>query len=170
MAGGKKLEDLPIPTILQATDLDTADPVFLEKGDLASAIYASSALYPVLPPIEIDGKWLVDGGYHSEIPLMEAVRRSNDIIIVLSFDQVPEQQPSNFFKLFTGFINQVVHYHTHSHTSLAVNTHQNEILFLRHFFKTPISIWDVNKLPEVIDMGYQVLKNKEQEILNMLLL
>jgi len=168
ISDGLKLEDLPIPTILQATDLDTAEPVFLETGDLASAIYASSALYPVLPPIQIENKWLVDGAYHSETPLMEAVKRTNDLIIVLTFDQVNDNNPSSFFKFFTGFINQVVRHHTLSHTSLALNMHQNDILFLRHYFKAPISIWDVKKMPEIIEMGRSVLKSKEREILNAL--
>jgi len=163
MSGDRRLEDLSVKTILQATNLETGEPVFLEKGDMASAIYASSALYPILPPINIDGKWLVDGAYHSEVPLTEAVNRTNDVIIVLVFEQAPPTHHNSFLTFFTSFIGQVAHHHTHTQNSFAVNLHQNDIIFLRYYFKEAISIWDTKKLPLILDVG-------KQEILDILTL
>ena len=53
---------LPTPFFCIATDIETGDQVVLNKGNLAQAILASSAFPTLFPPVEINGKFLVDGG------------------------------------------------------------------------------------------------------------
>jgi NTE family protein len=50
-----------------ATDLEKGEHVVLNKGNLAQSIRASAAFPTVVKPIEIDGKWLVDGWIESTI-------------------------------------------------------------------------------------------------------
>jgi NTE family protein len=59
--------------------------VVLERGLVCDALYASSALFPILPPIQIDGRWVRDGYYTSPLPVSEAVKHDMDVIIALTF-------------------------------------------------------------------------------------
>ena len=47
--GDLRLENLPIPLILQATDLLSGEGIEMDSGSLVEAVYASCAAYPFLP-------------------------------------------------------------------------------------------------------------------------
>jgi NTE family protein len=72
---------LPIPFICVATDLETGEPVILDKGYLPLAMRASMAIPTFFAPIEIDGKLLADGGMVNNFPVKELVDMGADIII-----------------------------------------------------------------------------------------
>ncbi len=63
MYGDQKMEELKIRTIFQATNLLSGDPVLLTSGLVRETVYASAALFPILPPYCIDDRWLIDGAY-----------------------------------------------------------------------------------------------------------
>lgn len=67
--GARRIEELPLPLALQATDLDTGEGVVLRRGPVVDALYASSAAPPLLPPIKLDGRWLADGALSDPAPL-----------------------------------------------------------------------------------------------------
>ncbi|WP_426162803.1 patatin-like phospholipase family protein [Sandarakinorhabdus sp. DWP1-3-1] len=55
-----------------AVDLETGEDVFYDTADRAIEarhIRASAALPVTFPPVEIDGRWLVDGGLSANLPL-----------------------------------------------------------------------------------------------------
>ncbi len=56
------LEDLPIPLHVVACDVLTGSEVLLSRGPLVDAVLASAAIPGVLPPIEWEGRLLIDGG------------------------------------------------------------------------------------------------------------
>ncbi len=64
--------DLPGPFMAVATDLADGSEVRLASGDLRRVLMASSAIPGLLPPVEIDGRPLVDGGVVSEVPVAAA--------------------------------------------------------------------------------------------------
>ncbi len=82
--GRGSFDDMPIPFRAVATDIVTGEPVSLEEGDLAMAMRASMAVPGVLPPAEIDGRLLVDGGLSKNIPIDVAQAMGADIIIVVA--------------------------------------------------------------------------------------
>ncbi len=71
--GEKNIEDLAIPFAAIACDITTGERIVLEKGPLTPAVRASSAFPVVFPPIEIDGRLLIDGGIVDNLPV-EQVR------------------------------------------------------------------------------------------------
>lgn len=169
--GLRNIEDLEIPFLIYATDLDTGEPVVLDKGRLVESVYASGSLFPVLPPIQIDGRWLVDGGYHNGVPILEAIKRDSDVIVVLIFE---EQQETNkkyrgFLEFFCHVVGQVAIENSRNQIPLSVHLHHSEVIFLRYFFKKPIAIWDVDALPEVLELGRNVLEQHKEELLSILL-
>lgn len=59
----KKFEDLPIPTIIFATDLEKKQPIAISTGDIASAVVASCSIFPLMQPVKRSGLILGDGGF-----------------------------------------------------------------------------------------------------------
>ncbi|NYI04871.1 patatin-like phospholipase family protein [Allostreptomyces psammosilenae] len=77
------LEDGRLPLTVTAVDVLTGDPVYLDRGPLIPALLASSALPGIFPPVEIDGRWLIDGGLAAHTPVTRAVDQGADRVFVL---------------------------------------------------------------------------------------
>lgn len=78
----RSFSDLDIPLAAIATDLDSGQPVALESGELIPALLASSAIPGVLPPVEIGGRWYMDGLASANLPASLAMRRGAGTIVV----------------------------------------------------------------------------------------
>ncbi|NAS31185.1 patatin [Flavobacteriaceae bacterium R38] len=74
-------DELPIPFFCIATNVETGEPVLLDKGYLPEVISASGAFPSLFEPIEIDGKLLIDGGVVNNYPIDEVKAMGADIII-----------------------------------------------------------------------------------------
>ncbi len=80
-----RFEELQIPFAAVATDLNTGEPVVLQKGDVPFAIRASCAIPGWYVPVtHEDGRQLVDGGLVAMVP--SSVARSMGAEIVLAVD------------------------------------------------------------------------------------
>jgi NTE family protein len=77
----RDFSQLPIPFLCIATDIEIGKQVVLDKGVLAQALFASSALPSVFSPVTLDGKLLVDGGVSNNYPVEEIKKLGADIII-----------------------------------------------------------------------------------------
>jgi len=77
----RDFNQLPIPFLCIATDIELGEQVVLDKGVLAQALFASSALPSVFSPVVLDGKLLVDGGVTNNYPIEEIRKLGADIII-----------------------------------------------------------------------------------------
>lgn len=77
----RDFNQLPIPFLCMATDIEVGEQVVLDKGVLAQALFASSALPSVFSPVILDGKLLVDGGVINNYPIEEIKELGADIII-----------------------------------------------------------------------------------------
>lgn len=86
--GIENFDRLPIPFRAVAADIQNGNPVVLGGGDLVSAMRASMAVSGIFPPVEIDGRLLVDGGLANNVPMDVARQMGADILIVVGF---PEQ-------------------------------------------------------------------------------
>ena len=65
----KKLEELQIPLIITATDLDHGRLVNFHKGDIAERVAASCCMPVLFAPVNIDGTHYVDGGLLMNLPV-----------------------------------------------------------------------------------------------------
>lgn len=77
----RDFKKLPIPFVCVATDIETGEQVVLEKGVLTQSIVASSALPTLYAPVNIDGKYLIDGGVLNNFPVQEVKNMGADLII-----------------------------------------------------------------------------------------
>ncbi len=67
------IEDLPVPFAAVAMDMLTGEEIVLTKGSLRRAIAASSSIPGIFPPIQVDGRILVDGGWTDNVPATPAI-------------------------------------------------------------------------------------------------
>ena len=87
---GAKIEDLKIPLGIVATDLQTGDGILFRRGDIATAVRASSAVPSVFEPVRIGNKDYVDGGLVSPVPVRYARQMGADIVIAVDISSRPE--------------------------------------------------------------------------------
>ncbi len=158
------ISDLSPKTLISTTDLNTGHPVILDKGNLAESIYASGALYPLMPPGSIDGQKLIDGAFSSPIPLMECVKRNYDIIIAIYFDDACNPEPEGFLESYFNSTRIFKRSILTSQLSLSIDMHHFEIVpvYIKH--PRPIEMWEVKKLTEIVHAGKVALSNQMSNI------
>lgn len=164
--GETRLEDLPTKTLLQVTDFHTAQGKALEQGLVADVVYASCALYPALPPICIEGRWFVDGGFTSPCPVLEAVKRQADIIIALTVETKFSRAPENFLQMMTYGQSHCANHLTRNQMTTAINLHHYEIIQINVRFDRNIEFWNFAEIPFIFDTGRQAVAAQKETILS----
>lgn len=160
--GDLQLEDLPIPTLLQVTDVHTGEPLRLSHGSVADSVYASSAILPFFPPIYIQEHWLADGAFTDSLPLIGAIQRQMDIIIALNFhDMEQTAQPLNYMLGFSNFLKKVQAFCLNLQNASTLNLPTYKIIFIDVIFEKNIEIWEIENLPYIYQRTREeVFKNE----------
>ncbi len=86
----KNIEQLPIPSIICATNFDTGLPVAFTSGEITERVTASCSIPIVFKPVKIDGHNYVDGGVLHNLPAW-ALRDKCKYVIGLNCSPVPER-------------------------------------------------------------------------------
>ena len=84
MIPNRRIEDLPTPLALIATDIRTGREQVFREGNLATLIRASFSLPVILRPVEYQDMLLVDGGVTNPLPLNRVDRKDGDILVALN--------------------------------------------------------------------------------------
>jgi len=113
--GDTPIEALPIRFATITTEIGTGHEIWLTRGRLVDAMRASYALPGIFPPIELDGRWLVDGALVNPVPvsagrvlgarLVIAVNVNTDIIgrsMIMSGDSEAQTVPSDIAPAMGG--------------------------------------------------------------------
>jgi NTE family protein len=79
--GNTKIEDLMIPVVILAADLNKKREVVFEYGSLSSAMRASSAFPGLFDPYYIGDQLLIDGGIMDSVPVKVARERGAEVVI-----------------------------------------------------------------------------------------
>lgn len=79
----RTLEAARIPCHVVATNVLTGTEVTLAAGPITAALLASAAIPAVFPSVEIDGRYLMDGGVANNTPISTAIGLGATRIIVL---------------------------------------------------------------------------------------
>lgn len=64
----KNLEDLNIPTVICATDIDHGKGIAFKKGPILERVIASCSVPVIFNPVNIDGNNYIDGGVLRNLP------------------------------------------------------------------------------------------------------
>lgn len=63
-----RVEDLPIPVYIVATDIDSGECAVFDRGPLPEVVRASCSIPILFNPVEMDGHLYVDGGVCKNLP------------------------------------------------------------------------------------------------------
>ena len=95
-------EELKIPLVIVATDLNSGEVVPMGSGDLMKAVQASCSIPLVFVPCEHQGRILVDGGVANPVPVKLARDLGAQIIIAVDLcELLPHTFPTNLFEVAT---------------------------------------------------------------------
>jgi NTE family protein len=99
-------DDLPTPFRAIAVDLVTAQQVVLDRGSLASAMRATMSLPGIFPPVERDGRVLVDGGALNNVPADVVRGMGADVTIAVNVGYMGDTRTVSSSML--GLVSQTV--------------------------------------------------------------
>lgn len=101
-------EELHKPFAAVACDVVSGERVVLRQGPLALALRASSAVPGVFPPVEMEGRLLVDGCVVDNLPVDVARELGAEVVIAVDLVPPPEgaRRPRNILELMmtTGYL------------------------------------------------------------------
>ncbi len=82
--GSREFTDLDIPFACVAADIETGEEVVLRQGRVAEAIRASCGLPLLFQPIQLSGRWLVDGALVNPVPTRVIADMGADILLAVN--------------------------------------------------------------------------------------
>ena len=92
--GHRNIEQMRIPLGIAVTDLDSGAGVLFRRGDVGTAVRASSAVPAVFQPVRIGSREYVDGGLSAPIPVHHARSMGAEFVIAVDISAVPEGNPT----------------------------------------------------------------------------
>lgn len=150
----RTFDELPVPYRCVATDFLEAKSLVLKDGSLASAMRATMSIPGVFPPVERDGKVLVDGGLINNIPTDVIREFKPDVTIAVDVGTKPGDMRT--ISSLAGILQQ----------SILVMTIENDRRNLRlaDIIIAPelgdLSLLDFSAIDKVADIGYQTAEAK----------
>lgn len=145
----KRIEELPIPLIITATNLDAGHSVHFREGEIAPRIAASCSVPGLFTPIEIDGDHYVDGGVLMNLPV-SLIRGKCDKVIAVNLSKiVPDKDyRHNVF----GILMRT--YHLMSHCNIIYDRRAADLLIEPDGLST-YGNTQLDRGKEIFDIGYR---------------
>ena len=84
--GEVDIDHLDLPFIAIATDIETGTEVRIRHGDLVLAVRASGSIPGLFRPVRLEGRWLVDGGLVSPVPVDAARTLGNAPVVAVNLN------------------------------------------------------------------------------------
>jgi NTE family protein len=148
--------------ILVAADLNSGQPVLYgaqPDDSILEGVLASTALPPWIPPLEKDGRLLVDGGAVSVLPIEAAIKAGASEIIALDLNDTRAylQSANNLVNLFGKMVATANHRQAELELALADALG----LPVRHIpllGVDPIALWDFELTDMRILRGYELTR------------
>ncbi|MGF1772982.1 patatin-like phospholipase family protein [Vibrio wakamikoensis] len=157
----ESFDELAIPYRSVATDILKLEPVVMEDGYLVDAMMASMSVPGALPPYEVDGYLLVDGGVTNNMPVELAKQMGADIIIAVDISS--DYKTREDFNSFFSVGEQLSNYLVRRSTEEQMQALEDGDIYL-HPGVGQISTTDFSSMPRAYELGYQVAYKNEQQL------
>ncbi len=149
----ESFDDLAIPYRSVATDILELEPVVIDHGYLVDAMMASMSVPGALPPYNLNGRLLVDGGVTNNMPVDIARDLGADIVIAVDISTEYKSE-EDFTTLFT-VADQLSNYLVRNTTNQQAELLTEQDLYLRPEVGG-METTEFHKMPDAFDKGYQV--------------
>jgi NTE family protein len=158
-AGIESFDDLPIPFAAVATDLATGEMVTLRRGSLAEAMRASMAVPGAFTPVEIDGRYLVDGGLVRNLPV--DVVRAMGAEVVIAVDISTPLDSIEEIRTFFNVTGQMTGFQTRKNVLEQIATlGPQDILIVPALEGIKSGSFEPEKLARAVDSGEEAARAK----------
>jgi NTE family protein len=111
-------DNLPTPFRAVAVDLVRAEQVVLDHGSLAQVMRATMSLPLIFPPVELDGRLLVDGGAMNNVPADVVKAMGADRVIAVNVGDLAD--PEGIASTLTGLAGATIDAMMRSSTKAAM--------------------------------------------------
>lgn len=158
LGGNITFKNLQIPFACVATDIQTGEEIVINSGSVAAAIRASISLPGIFTLVKRQGRYLVDGGLTTPVPVEVVRQMGADFIIAVNVNpdvagrrektaKEPKkaQKPPNILQVLI----QSVYITTHSLTKSSL---ENADIAIEPD-TADISAHEFRRTPELIDLG-----------------
>ena len=152
------IEQAKIPFAAVAVDLVSGNEVAMNEGPMIDAVYASSSIEGIFPPLRLDNQLLSDGGATSLVPVEAARKLQANFIIGVNIPEISKRENRlasgievilRADSLTRGKLNSLV-----LETADVIITPEVRTIHWANF----------GKVDECIQKGYEATKNKIDEL------
>mgnify|MGYP006075702933 CR=1 FL=1 len=150
--------NLPIPFLCVATDIETGEKVILNNGFLPRAVQASGAFPTLLTPVEIDNRLLVDGGIVDNFPVDEIEKMHPDIIIGINLGN--EYDKKEYLNSALKIINQIVSFQIYANYEEQIAKTDLHI----HPDMTGYGVTSFNNYDEIYEIGEKAAREQFESL------
>ena len=153
----KRLEELKIPTLVTATDLDHGKSVTFSHGDIAERVAASCSLPVLFAPQQIEGTYYVDGGVLMNLPV-STIRQSCEKVVALNVSPLITDQ---YKKNVLSIAERSYHFMFQANTLPQKNDCD---LIIETYGLNEFSNHDLENAEEIFLRGYQTTNQVLKEL------
>ncbi len=146
--GDSRIEDSKIPLAMVATDISSGEKVVLDKGDLASAVMASTCIPGVFSPVEINGRLLVDGGVVENVPISPLREMGAEFVVGIDLNaHSGSKRPQNIVEVLLNTFDFILI------NATRLQTRKADLLIEPDL--SAFSMVDTEQVAELIAVGYR---------------
>lgn len=149
----KSFSDSQIPFVVVATHMMNGEPVEFSQGNIFDAVRASLAIPMIFPPWEVNDSLYVDGAASNPLPIDIAIKHGAHIVLAMGFNA----DYRNKFRSITAVQEHMTSIYMNNilKSSFAFHNlaHHSEIFPIIPEFDSVISMFDIQKLPHIIERG-----------------
>ncbi|WP_455671808.1 patatin-like phospholipase family protein [Phocaeicola sp.] len=141
------IEDLKIPTVITATDLDHGRIVSFRKGKIAERVAASCCMPVLFAPLRINNTYYVDGGVLMNLPV-SPIRNACEKVIAMNVDPlVADEYSKNMISIALRAYHFIFQANTLSQKAIAD-------LLIESYGLSGYSNHELEKAEEIFEQGY----------------
>lgn len=165
---GVRFEELAIPLHLVAVDVHAGEQVVVSRGPVFDGLRASLALPLLLPPWEVEGRLLMDGGVCNPLPVDVAIREGADIILAMGFEDPLQPAIQSGASLVRQVLAVSTNHLLRAQFAFQSLTHHAEVVAVLPDFEKTVGLRDLHLIPYLVRQG-ELAAEKEVPYLRRLL-
>ena len=148
--GDTRIEDLPTPLRIAATDAATGQPVVLSRGRLVDALRASMAVPIIFPSVTIEGRRLVDGVMSDPLPVAAAA--DAELVVTLAFEGAMPRRVDRASRLVAQATTALINNLQQARLATAVAAGR-KLVCVELGLQRRVGLWETAALPYVYEAG-----------------
>jgi NTE family protein len=159
--GDWRLEDLPTPLRVVATEARSGERVVLRHGALTQALRASIAVPVIFPSVEVDGRRLVDGVVSDPLPI--AVASDAAVVLTLGFKGAMPRRIDRASRLVAQASTALINNLQQARIDAARNAEQR-VLELELGLERHVGLWETRAMPYLFEAGRRAARAQLAQI------